>query len=112
MARRLAKKANYTHQLGAVVVKKNRPIGFGFNEPHRTHPKSNNPFNTIHAELAATLGLSYDELKGAEIYVYRELKGGKMAMSRPCKHCMLLLKLANIKKVYYTSDTGYKEEEI
>ena len=112
IAARLSKKAQYCHKLGAVVVHKNRPIGFGFNKPHKSHPRSLNKYNNIHAELDSILGLSYNELDGADIYIYRQTKDGKPALAKPCSSCMELLKKVGIKTICYTCNDGYKEELI
>lgn len=109
MARRLSKKSDYFHQLGAVIVKKNDVLGFGYNKPHKTHPRSNNRFKTIHAELDAIIGLSKDDLYGATIYVYREHANGSPANSKPCQYCQMLIKEAGIKKVCYTDNGEFKE---
>lgn len=105
---KLAKKAaSYSlHQfkVGAVIVRKNRLLSFGHNKPHRTHPRSKNAWNRIHAELDAILGVPLEELKGAEAYVVRITNTGLLAMSRPCEHCMALLKEVGIRKVYYTDN--------
>ena len=112
IARRLSKKSTYCHRLGAVVVKKNRIIGMGFNKPFKTHPKSGNRFKTVHAELDAILGIDAEELKGSTVYVYRETKDGLPANARCCKHCEEMLKLVGVKKICYTIDKTYKEEVI
>lgn len=112
IAKRLADKSQYFHKLGCVVVKKNKAIGFGYNKPHKTHPRSTTKFRTTHAELDAIIGLSYTDLSGAEVYVYRQLKNGTPAMAKPCQHCMELLKLANVSKVYYTSEKGFESYEL
>lgn len=110
LARQLAKKSLYHHQIGAVVVKKNKPIGLGWNKPHKTHPLSSNAFKTVHAELDAILGLSRQELLDADIYIYREYKSGMPATSRPCAHCRELLKSVGIRNVYFTStEQGYDQ---
>lgn len=110
LAKQLAKKSLYHHQIGAVVVKKNKPIGLGWNKPHKTHPLSSNAFKTVHAELDAILGLSREELRHADIYVYREYKSGSPATSRPCPHCKELLRSVGIKNVYFTSsELGYDQ---
>lgn len=109
IARRLSKKSNYCHQLGAVVVKKRKMVGFGYNKPNKTHPRSGNPFKTTHAELDAILGLAKEDLVGSTIYVYREHKDGSPANSKPCQYCEMLIKQAGIKKVCYTDDGQYKE---
>lgn len=109
LARKLSKKSTYCHQLGAVVAKKNKVVGLGFNNPYKTHPKSNNRFKTIHAELDAILGLAKEDLVGSTIYVYREHKDGSPANSKPCQYCQMLIKQAGIKKVCYTDAGQYKE---
>jgi deoxycytidylate deaminase len=109
MARRLSKKSAYHHKIGAVVVKRRRAIGFGFNKPRKTHPKSTNPFKTVHAELDAIIGLTREELNGAEIYVVRERASGSYGSAKPCQYCEALLKEVGIKVVYYTTDEGIAE---
>ena len=112
LARKLSEKSEYHHKLGAVLIKKGRVIGLGFNKSNKTHPKSKTPYNTIHAEFDAIIGLSLEELKGAEIYVYREYKDGKPALAKPCQHCLQLIIQAGIKKIHYTTNDGIMEEKI
>ena len=109
IARSMSKKSKYCHQLGAVIAKKNKVMSVGFNNPYKTHPRSNNRFKTIHAELDAILGLAKEDLVGSTIYVYREHKDGSPANSKPCQYCQMLIKQAGIKKVCYTDDGKYKE---
>lgn len=109
LAKKLSKKSNYCHQLGAVVAKRNKVLGVGFNNPFKTHPRSNNRFKNIHAELDAILGLSKEELAGATIYVYRQHRNGSPANSKPCSYCQMLIKQAGIAKVCYTDNNDYKE---
>jgi deoxycytidylate deaminase len=110
LAKVLSEKSSYCHKLGAVVVKKNKVIGTGYNKPNKTHPKSNNSFKTVHAELDAILKVNAEELNGATIYVYRETKDGLPANAKCCKYCRELLKMVGIKKICYTSDKSFKEE--
>ena len=112
IAKQLSYKSEYHHKLGAVIIKKGKILGVGFNKPNKTHPKSNHPFHTIHSELDAILGVSREDLKGATIYVYREGANGKPVLAKPCKYCQELIKLANIKEVCYTINDGYKKEII
>lgn len=112
LAKALSKKSTYHHQMGAVVVKKSRVIGVGFNKPSKTHPKSNTKFNTIHAELDAILGLDRSDLKGADIYVFREYKDGRPAMAKPCPHCQQLLIEVGIRNIYYTKDGKFEKETV
>lgn len=112
IAKRLAAKSNYKFKLGAVIVnKRGIPVGFGYNT-NKTHTRSNTPYRTVHAELHAILDCSKEDLKNAEVYVYRQLKDGTPALARPCQHCMELLRLANVSKVYYTSEKGFESYEL
>lgn len=112
LARLMSKKSTYHHQMGAVVVKKSRVLGLGFNKPGKTHPKSKTKFKTIHAELDAILGVSLEELKGSDIYVYREYSDGSYAMAKPCPHCQELIVELGIRNVYYTCGGEFKQEVV
>lgn len=46
-----------------------------------------------------------------DIYLYRELKNGSLAMSRPCKSCLHLLIDSGITHIFYTTDNGFAEEK-
>lgn len=88
-------------QVGAVIVKKGKILGFGYNK-RKTHPRygSKEGFHTLHAEGDALwccekLG---NDTKGATIIVYR--RGGYN--SKPCPDCQRHIKRAGIKKVIYT----------
>lgn len=110
LARKLSFKSTYHHKLGAVVVKKNKPVGLGINNPFKTHPKSTNPFKTVHAELDAIMDVEdKSDLIGATIYVYRQHKNGQPANSKPCCHCEEMIRRSGITKVCYSSDGDYKE---
>lgn len=110
LAKALSTKSSYHHKIGAVVVKKNRVLGVGFNKPEKTHPKSTNEFNTIHAELDAIIGVDDADLEGADIYVYREHANGKPAMSKPCPGCHELIKRVGISNIYYTTYGDHSSE--
>lgn len=112
LAKLMSQKSCYKHQIGAVLVYKGRPIGLGFNKPEKTHPKSPHPFETVHAELDAIMGIPKDKLDGAWIYTYREFKDGRPALSRPCKWCLPWLRELGIKRICYTVDDGYASETL
>lgn len=112
IAKHLSRKSTYKYRVGAVIVKNGKPIGFGFNKPQKTHPKSHNAYKTIHAELDALIGLSIEELAGADIYIYRELKSEELASARPCDHCYILLQEYGIRKIYFTTTKGFHCESI
>ena len=112
LAKKLSEKSDYRHRLGAVIVKKNRILGFGWNKPSKTSPHSNNPFKTTHAELSAILNTDRQDLIGSTIYVYRQHADGSPALSRPCQFCQQLIKEAKIKKVCYTDYNNFVEYEV
>jgi len=112
LARRMASYSDHhTHKIGCVVVKKNRVISTGYNKL-KTHPKSPHKYNTIHAEFDALVGLGLDKTTGAEVYIYRELKNGSMATSKPCNSCLSILHKLSIAKVHYTVYNGYNTESL
>ena len=103
LARNISRFSDCAFCLGAVISKKT-PISVGFNII-RTHPKYSNPstMNTvsIHAEMMALYG-SGEDVKGYDIYIYRETTDGTPALAFPCESCYNTLKKCGIKKVYYT----------
>lgn len=109
LAKKVSKKSISKHQLGCVIVDKNKVITTGFNDTIRTHPKTPDPYQTLHAEISAVLGVPKHKLKGCTAYVYRETKDGNPANSKPCETCEEVLRKMGIKRVYYTDSDGYKE---
>lgn len=109
LARKVSLNSSSEPRLGCVIVQKNKIISVGFNNMKKTHPKSPHPFQTLHAEVHALIGCSYEDTKGAIVYLYREKKSGLLGLSKPCPSCELALRIAGIKKVYFTSDVGYQE---
>lgn len=120
---RLAKKQSEksTHkkiQMGAVIVLGNYVVSKGWNQ-NKTHPtqfKYNRFRNVLchhklHAEIHALMS-TREDLSGAEIYIYREDKAGLLAPSRPCCACYNAIKDSGISKMYYTSRSGFKSEEV
>lgn len=70
--------------------------------------------HSLHAEVDALLPLFKEDIdfSKVELYTYRELADGTMAMSRPCPSCMKLIKDLGIRNIYYTTQDGYAHEEI
>lgn len=52
-------------------------------------------------------GLKWDKV---DIYLYRELRNGSLALCRPCVSCLHMLKDFGITHVFYTTEEGYAEE--
>ena len=106
--------------IGAVVVNKHNIISSGCNKQTKTHRLqvelnkkrfSPDSVGKLHAEVCALLPvINKVDLSDATIYVYREDRKGNLALCRPCKACMSLIKACGIKKIYYTTYDGYAEE--
>lgn len=109
-AKQIAQKSNYQqHKHGCVIVYKGRIVATGFNSMS-TNPKSSHRFNKIHAEMAALWKLHSRITNKHILYVYREHKNGKMAMSRPCKLCEQMIRVVGISTVIYTVEDGWNIE--
>ena len=77
----------------------------------RTHPKAKKygaRFSHIHAEQQAILNTPFY----GNVYVYRETAHGHIAMARPCKSCLEMLKDHGVKFAYYTTANGYVKERL
>lgn len=114
-----------TH-IGCVAIYKKQVIGVGYNT-NKTHPiqmKYNKyrdlewngiqPKAKLHAELMCLLNikdLNIDFAK-VKIFIYREDKNGRLALSRPCEACMRAIKDLGIKEINYTIYQGYVKEKI
>ena len=129
-ARKASKNADYTGansvQIGCVAVYKGTILAKGCNSD-RTHPMQEryNRFRyknvgnrylpaKCHAETAVISKIKNLDIDFSKvhIYVYRELRNGKLGMARPCSACMAAIKQLGIKHVHYTTDSGYAAERI
>ena len=94
-----------------VLDSHNRIISKGINSYQKTYPmqfrlanKTDRPHrNYLHAEIAA-LVKARKESYG--ILVIRITKSGLIRMARPCNICILAIKEAGIKNVYYSGNDG------
>ena len=124
VAKAVSKTSDYPRiKIGCCIVKKNKILSVGANLL-KSHPtqKSFNKYrdidtdkmhNNIHAEFDAILKVANkNNLNGADIYLYRENYNGELRMCRPCKACMMMLKVYSIKNIYYTTADGYCKEEV
>lgn len=111
------------HHIGCVAVSGHKIISSGYNSrktnpiqkrlnAHRFDVDTN---HTVHAELSCLLPLINRQdinFSDVSLYVYREYKNGKPALSRPCPSCMALIRELGIKKIYYSGDNSYINEEL
>lgn len=113
-------------KLGAIAVYKGSIIGTAWNS-NKTSPLQAKynvyryaPDDSLlpknHAETALLQKIRWKfgnsiQWDRVEIYIYREYKDGRLALSRPCDSCIHMLKEFGIRKVFYTTSDGYVEEQ-
>jgi hypothetical protein len=82
-----------------------KKVAFGMNEAYNW-----NYMPSMHAEIDAYLKIkNYKNIsKKLDLFVIRITKGGRLAESRPCYHCIDILSKSrlNICNVYYSTSDG------
>ena len=112
-------------KLGCVVVYKKDILSVGYNS-YKTNPLMkeldkerydveedyNYHCHSLHAEVSALIKIRHLDIdfKKVIVYTYRESRTGALRMSRPCKSCAKLIRDLGIRKMCYSTDTGYAEE--
>ncbi len=92
-------------QVGAVLVKKGCIISKGHNriKYSKVNDKYSRWKESTHAEVDALKKVMYlTGLNSTTLFVYRELKSGELASSKPCDKCMAFIKFLKIKRIVYT----------
>lgn len=110
---------HYSQCLGAVIARGHRIISVGWNKS-KTHPKQlpymkngkNVSTRTVHAELDAIIGVPADLLFGATIYVARALRVRGFGLAKPCAACRKAIEAAGIRRMVYTTNSGYESEYV
>ena len=92
-----------THQLCALVVRKNRVLSIGYNS-NKTHPIADTKMQQLHAEMHAVVQCPDGDLGGADIVVARARAEGKAGLAKPCMTCEGILKRCGVRRVYYTTN--------
>ena len=123
-ARAIAELSDFPRvRIGCVVVCGHKVISSGYNS-NKTNPTQKKlniyRFNvdtpaTIHAEVAALLPLINRKdinFSDVSLYIYREYKNGSPALSRPCASCMALIRQLGIRKIYYSGENSFINEEL
>lgn len=119
VAKAVARTSNYhgTH-VGCCIVHKGVVISVGCNS-EKTHTKQMyynkyrdfnpvNAMNKLHAEVHALVPLLNKQVDWSKtsIYVYRELRNGKPAISKPCPACSQLINDLGISNIFYINEKG------
>tara|TARA_Y100000310_G_scaffold100043_1_gene97898 strand:+ start:2339 stop:2728 length:390 start_codon:yes stop_codon:yes gene_type:complete len=63
-----------------------------------------------HAELACINNLKRNTTKGAMLYVVRIGSENELKMSKPCPMCEAALRVAGVKRVFYSDESGELSE--
>ena len=108
-----ASKSVEPNRHGAVLARRGVLVARGWNK-NKTHPAAVVYYsNCIHAELAAIIGVNKSDLPSMDIYVARIMrsKDEPLGMSRPCQQCMVMIREAGLKRIYYTNRDGNWEME-
>lgn len=110
-------------QVGCCAVYKHKIISSGYNSM-KTNPvqKRLNIYRfdeetpaTLHAEISCLLPLINRrdiDFRDVSLYIYREYKNGRLAISKPCLSCMALIRELGIRKIYYSGNDSYISEEL
>jgi len=98
---------------GAILVKgatiisascnKNRFNSFGAKFRKRDWGKA-----TLHAELGALLNIERKKTEGAIMYCVRINAQGHFRLAKPCHMCEAAMKYCGVKRVIYSTNTGFK----
>ena len=108
IAREVSLSSKMAKRMGACLVKGGKIISSGFNERKYSKLARFHDSKTRHAEISALLGVPKDKSRGADVYVYREWKNGRIADSKPCPPCLVQLRLAGVDRVYHSILDGFE----
>lgn len=97
-------RSTYKFPLGAIIVKRGKIVGRGYNVV--CYKGDKRAFlNGTHAEIAAINNTKPEDRVGASMYVVRWRKSKTLGCAKPCDACEKVLRKLGIKYVYY-SDYG------
>lgn len=132
IARLEAQKSDFKNfHIGCILVYKGHIIGRGHNS-NKTHPcqkkynkyrkfkKSEKPIkHSLHAEMAALNSVPYPidkeiDWSHVKVFIYRISKGNSLpfGLARPCPACEAALRDKGIRKIWYTTNSGFAREEL
>ena len=130
LARECSLQADYSGccnaKIGSIAVYKGSVLAKGFNtdKTHTAQAKfnkyrykdTNNMYlpAKCHSELVTLSKIKYLDIDFSKVhlYIYRELKDGTKAMSRPCPSCMAAIRKFGIQWLHYTTPDGIATERL
>lgn len=104
-------------QIGSVVTKRGRVIATACNT-QKSHPVQRHydligkrvaPNHYLHSEINVLLRCGEADLTGAEMFVGRFERDGRLGNCAPCQACREAIRVYGIRRVYYTDNEGIKE---
>ncbi len=98
-----------THQLCALVLKKNRVLAIGYNSRKTSPIMQDSRMQMQHAESHAITRCRPDELQGADIIIARCRPSGKPGLAKPCEICERILRSRGVRRVFYTINSENSE---
>lgn len=100
----LAQHATHQFRHAAVVYKGKRVFGLGWNNNKPTSVvDAKFPYPTRHAEIAALLNATSNDLTGCDVLVVRVgRRDNQIGNSRPCKMCQHTMRKFGIRRCYYS----------
>mgnify|MGYP002641162986 CR=1 FL=1 len=115
IAKKEALKSKHQFLVGAILVDGSSIVSKGFNKPHKTHRlvywnhhHDRPEFARMHAEIDALINVSKTISEKCTLYVVRVRKcDNKLAIAKPCKMCMEVIKAMKIKKVIYSIEENH-----
>jgi deoxycytidylate deaminase len=102
--------SKHRNPMAAIITRGNRIFSTGVNR-YGTHPKQKNPHsnrlcNSIHCELAAIIAfgrlLEKDFPEDATIHICRRRSDESAGLAFPCRCCVDILKVLDIRRVVYS----------
>jgi tRNA(Arg) A34 adenosine deaminase TadA len=106
-----ARKSDHQHRLGAVIYTKNIVWSIDHNYSLKSaknlHPKFRSWPGSIHAEMACILRARCD-LKGASLFLLRINRREDFLLSKPCACCLTYIKFTGIRRVTYSTGSGFE----
>lgn len=102
-------KSSYKYRMGAVVVYKNKLVGWGYN---KVCCSGSLHYDGRHAEIEALRDSTARFRKGSTVYVCRINKGGNIALAKPCYSCEIKMRKIGVKYVWYSVCGGWERMSI
>ena len=95
------------------ILANKKPISVAVNDLNKSHPivAHFNPARRMHAELSCLIKAPKEKIDNSILYIWRFGHNG-LLLSKPCPMCMEILCKNRIKKVVYSTNSGFKEIKI